>query len=203
MPMSKNIDVFTDADLVKMICGQAYDRERALHYIYVQSGWTKEAMRGLQKQGVSVSDAKNAIQEALIVLDKHIREGDFDKQKSVQQYFWGICKGRVFSNNRSQWRISHVEETPDDIVKHTPETETISNDTKTILRQLIGQLSERCQERLRLYLLSFSHKEVRDIMNLPSEEMARKLAHDCRSKLGKLIDKNPTLKNNLKSDLKN
>ena len=83
--MPKNSDKLTDATLIQLICGQATDRDKAFQYIFVQSGWRKEAMNRLQKEGVPLQNAKDAFQEALIALDQHIRSGSFDKKKSLKQ----------------------------------------------------------------------------------------------------------------------
>ena len=48
-------------------------------------------------------------------------------------------------------------------------------------------------------MLSFSMKEIRELMHISSDAMTRKLAFECRQKLGALIDENPTLKRYLQN----
>ena len=197
--MLRNIETFTDADLVQMICGQKLDRERALHYIFVHSGWLKEVMSGLRHQGVALQDANDAIQEALITLDKHVRSGSFDRTKPLKQYFWGICKGRAYSNNRSKKRINDDGVIPEEVISDTPETEMLKIEKKDIIRRLLNQLDETCRDLLSRYMLSFSMKEIKEEMQIVSDAMTRKKAHDCRQKLANMIDNNPTIKRYLKN----
>lgn len=197
--MPKDAEKFTDEDLVKMICGQVIERDKALHYIFVRSGWLNEAMNNLKKQGVNLQDAKDAVQEAFIVLDKKVRDGKYKSDKSLKNYFFGICNGRIYSNRRSVWRIGSDENMPVAIIDDNPETEMVKTEKKTIIRKLLNQLDDKCRDVLTHYMLSFSMKEIRELMNLKNENTTRKLAFDCRLKLAELIDKNPTLKRYLKN----
>ncbi len=197
--MSKNPKKFTDEVLIQMICGQNVDRDRALHYIFVDSGWQEEAMHYLQHKGVHLQNAKDAFQEALIALDQHIRSGSFDKKKSLKPYFMGICEGRAFSNKRSQQRIDNQAEMPIVVTSETPETETLKTEKRDIIRRLLLQLDDKCRILLNHYMLSFSMKEIREMMHISSDAMTRKMAFECRQKLGALIDENPTLKRYLQN----
>lgn len=197
--MPKNAEMFTDANLIRMICGQSTDREKALHYIFVHSGWFKEAMNHLQKKGIPSQDAKDAIQEAFIILDKQVRNGSFERDKPLKQYFLGICAGRVYSNKRSQKRINESDEMPVIVHPDTPETETLETERKNIIRRLLNQLDDKCRDLLTHYMLSFSMKEIRELMNITSDVMTRKMAYDCRQKLANLIDNNPTIKRYFKN----
>lgn len=197
--MPINSEKFTETDLVFMICGDAIDRDKALHYIYAHSGWLKEAKKGLQDRGVSSHDTKDALQEALITLDKHVRNGTFDKNKSLKQYFWGICKGKVYVQQRSQKRTKNQEFLPDETVFETPETEILDIEKKDILNRLLKQLGDKCHDVLTHYMLSFSMKEIKVELGIKNENLTRKTAFDCRQKLATMIDNNPSLKRYFKN----
>jgi RNA polymerase sigma factor (sigma-70 family) len=198
--MSKNPDRLTDDILIQLMCGQALDRDKAFQYIFVQSGWRKEAMNRLQKEGVSLQNAKDAVQEAVITLDKHVRDGHFNPNYALKDYFFGICKGRANSHKRSTKRIDNTDDFPIVTTSNTPETDILQAEVEHIIRLLLNQLDDKCRDLLTHYMLSFSMKEIRDKMNITSDAMTRKMAHDCRKKLGELIDNNPTLKRYLKSE---
>jgi RNA polymerase sigma factor (sigma-70 family) len=157
-------------------------------------------MLRLKGQGVSLQNAKDAFQEALITLDQHIRSGNFDRNKPLKPYFMGICEGRAFSNKRSTKRIDTNEEMPIIITPDTPETETLETERKEILRQLLQKLDDKCRVLLTHYMLSFSMKEIRELMNISSDSLTRKMASGCRQKLAELIDANPRLKRYLKNE---
>jgi len=192
--MLKKNEKFTDAELVRKICSVATERDEALHYIFVVSGWRKQASSKIQMQGYDVQDVKDAIQEAMIILDRKVRDGSFDKEKSLKNYFLGICEGRAYSFKRSRIRISSEEEMPIVSYSETPETEYFTKETKNLVRRLLDQLDEVCKELLTHYMLSFSMKEIQTEMQISSGSNTRKKAFECRQKLALLINNSNYLK---------
>ena len=180
--------------MVRKICSVATERDEALHYIFVVSGWRKEASSKIQMQGYDVQDVKDAIQEAMIILDRKVRDGSFDKEKSLKNYFLGICEGRAYSFKRSRIRISSEEEMPIVSYSETPETEYFTKETKNLVRRLLDQLDEVCKELLTHYMLSFSMKEIQTEMQISSGSNTRKKAFECRQKLALLINNSNYLK---------
>ena len=194
--MPKRNQTFSNEELPYMICGEAADREAAWHYIYVHSGWREEALRKLKRKGIHLSNAQEAVQEACIVLDRKVRAGDFDKTKSLKDYFLGICEGRVYSNHRSRKHVDsekEVEKIPIS-TPETPESDFLKEEEKNIIRLMLQKMDEKCSNLLKLYMLSFSMKEIRAKMDLTSDATTRKAAFDCRQKLAQLFDKNPAMK---------
>ncbi len=194
--MSK-LEDFSDAALIAKICGQAKDRNKALQYIFAQSGWCENIIAQLRKRGATVAVAENAIQDSLIVLDRQVRCGQFKKGESLENYFWGICKWMYIRATKQRKDLS-IEGTKEDLEEKSPETEIFKDNLKEIVRQLLSQLNGRCQSALKLYMLSFSMREIGDELQT-NENHARKIVHDCRLKLAELIDENPDLKSELKN----
>jgi len=197
--MPKNAETIADEILVGMICGQEKDRYSALRYIYEQSDWRKEAMSKLRQQGVDEHDAKDVVQDALIILDRKVRGGKFELGKSLKLYFLGICTKRAYSNKRGQKQVAGQSEMPIVVVSDTPETEMLKDELKGIVRKLLDQLDDNCRDLLTYYMLSFSMREIRDLLGIKSDVMTRKMALICRQKLASLIDNSPTMKRFLKN----
>ncbi len=197
---SKTNGKFTDEQLVGMICGSAEERERALHFLFVHSGWREEALTQLQRRGAGWQDAKDAVQEAFITLDKQVRSGGFEKGRSLKAYFWGVCEGRIYSYKRGKKRVENGSEAPVMVEDETPESELLKAERKNMIRKALWRLDDRCRDLLTRYMLSFSMKEIREQLNIVSEGMTRKIAFDCRQKLAALIDNHPSLRRYLKNE---
>jgi RNA polymerase sigma factor (sigma-70 family) len=191
--MLKKPHTLTDRALIEMLCGLETDRQKALQHIYVE--WGKEAVFTLQKQGTSMVDTKDAVQEALIILDRQVREGSFKQGQSLKNYFIGIAQKRVYVAQRSQKRVDYKGELPPLMQTETPETTYLDKEAKDIIRQLLNTMETKCRDILKLYMLSYSMKEIRAKLNIVSDEMTRKTAFDCRKKLGQMIDNQPFLQN--------
>lgn len=194
--MSKTSEALTDEALKKMICASPAERETALHYIFVKSGWREQALSILKGKGVPQPDAEDAVQEALIALDRHVREGGFAEGQSLKNYFVGICKGRVYVHQRSRQRIHTTSDMAGFQINtgQTPETAILETEQKNMVRRLLNLLDHKCRDLLKLYMLSFSMKEIKDELGIKSDEMTRKSAYDCRKKFASLLDENPLIK---------
>jgi RNA polymerase sigma factor (sigma-70 family) len=183
-------NTYTDKQLVAMVQGAEGERNAALHYIYVDSGWRRIAFKVIRSQGGGVQDAEDAIQEAVIVLDDHVRKGKFQGKASLKNFFIGICRGRWYSNRRSVQRLQWAEEPVPaafaDVLE--PESLLLENEQKNAIRKLVQRLDERCRELLRLYKLAYSFEEIATALELGSANNARQRTHQCRKKLAAFMD---------------
>lgn len=181
---------FTDEQLLVMIQGAEQERNAALHFIYVDSGWRRIAFKVLRAQGGGVQDAEDAIQEAVIVLDDHVRTGKFQGKASLKNFFIGICRGRWYSNRRSVHRLDWTDEPlpAQHAAVEEPESLLLKKEQKTAIRALFQQLDERCRALLQLYKLAYSFEEIAATLELGSANNARQRTHQCRQKLTKLME---------------
>lgn len=184
---------YKDEQLVALLKGAAPDRDAALRFIFVESGWRNVAFRAIRNMGGGIQDAEDAIQEAVIVLDEHVRAGKFQGASTLKNYFIGICRGRWHSNLRSVQRLEWSEEPlPAQSADDTdPETMLLENEQKTVLRDALGQMDERCRELLSLYKLAYTMDEIADNLGLGNANNARQRIHQCRQKLAKMIEHIP------------
>lgn len=192
-------ETYTDHILASHVCGSAEQREQALEYIYVHSGWREAALASLRLSGASTADARDAVQEALISLDHHLRNGRYDPGRSLKNYWLGICHGQLATRQRSNRRTSYPGDptgaaaalSPAD----DPETLHLKSEEKQLIRQALDRLDQRCRDLLTRYMLSFSMKEIREEFQIVSDAMTRKAAMNCRKKLFQLFEEKPVLKN--------
>ncbi len=184
---------YTNQQLVNMIRGSAASRDQAFYYIFHHSGWVRRAEQLLQKDSF-VTDIDEAIQEALVALDNHIRNFNYKEDMPLSNYFLGICKGRIFSNRRSQQKLTYTDQyyKLDKIDRVDPEIIMLQKEQKSLIRSLLKQLGEPCKTALQLYQLSYSMKEIGVALG-KSEQMAKKINFNCRKKLKALMESSPNL----------
>ncbi len=184
---------YTDEQLTTFLKGAASDRDTALRFIFVESGWRRIAFRIIKSLGGGVQDAEDAIQEAIIVLDEHVRTGKYRQTANLKNYFLGICRGRWHSNRRS---VHRVDWTPEPLFTYTadpdePESILLKNEQKDALRAVLDQIDERCRELLHLYKLAYSMDEIAAALGFGNANAARQRTHHCRQKLAKMLEKMP------------
>ncbi len=181
---------YTDEQLIALLKGNDAEREIALHYIFVESGWRRIALQVILARGGALHEAEDAIQEAIIVLDEHVRLGNFKGAATLKNYFIGICRGRWQSNRRSVRRIKWTD-TPMPLTQADPDEPAsllLQSEQQDVVRNILAQMDERCRELLRIYMLGYAMEEIAAAADLGNANNARQRVHQCRQKLSKLIE---------------
>lgn len=192
----------SDAELIRMIRGAEAEREAALRYIYLESGWRQIARSIILGDRGSAADADDAVQEALIKLDNHVRNFRYREEGSLKNFFLGICRGRWYSARRSVKRLDYTDDPfKMDAVEHLdPAVLMLADEQKSIINELLKILDVSCREVLMLYKLSYSMEEITEQLALKNTNNARQKVHKCREKMRKLAYHHPAFSEYLKDD---
>jgi RNA polymerase sigma factor (sigma-70 family) len=185
----------TDAKLIAMIRQPGAGRKEALRFIFLS--WQNIAKAILLKTGAHITEVENAIMEAIIVLDNHIRNSKYEKKSNLKNFFIGICKGRLYSNKRGTRRIEWTDDPLkiDGIEMQEPETLMLEKEEKTLIRNMLNMLDPKCREVLKLYQLSYPNKEIAEEVGLGNANNARQWVSICKKRLKELVIKNPLFTN--------
>ena len=191
---------YREEALLKMICGTSDERDKALAYLYMDSGWINEAKIIFKRSGMSTEDSDDLIQEAFITFDRNLRNGTYLVELgTLKNYFLGICKNKMIMEQRRSSKASmRMDHAPELQHGETPETILLLSEEKNIIRRLLNLLNERCKELLKLYMLSYSMKEIKAEIKLDSDNAARQATFNCRKKFAELFEQRPSLKKNFK-----
>lgn len=191
---------YREETLLKMICGTSDERDKALAYLYMDSGWINEAKIIFKRSGMSIEDSDDLIQEAFITFDRNLRNGTYLVELgTLKNYFLGICKNKMIMEQRRSSKASmKIDQAPELENGETPETILLLSEEKNIIRRLLNLLNERCKELLKLYMLSYSMKEIKAEIKLDSDNAARQATFNCRKKFAELFEQRPSLKKNFK-----
>lgn len=174
---------WSDEQLIRMICGAKQERNQALQYVYHLSGWRAMVHDYILKNRGTVQDAEDAFQEAITIFDRAIRNNKFQKNSALSTYFFGIAKWYWLGQLRKRRPTDELPSQMPGQISESVEELVISEEKKRYLDEAIALLGERCKEVLGLYKLSYSMKEIAEIVQFSSADMAKKEAYDCRKKL--------------------
>ena len=177
------------------------DRNTSLRYIFME--WRNDATHFLYRYGGNTQDMEDAVQEAVIILDNHVRNGKFKGHASLKSYFIGICKGVLYSKRRSQNRVDLSDQATDfdDVETQQPEVLMLKSEQKQLMAELLQMLEETCNKVLQLYRMSYSMQEIADQLQLGNTNNARQRVFKCRKKLTGLVSQHPLFANYFKGAL--
>lgn len=194
---------FTDEELVQMIQGKEEDRHQALRYFFLDTSLERMVFSKIRERGGPTQDAQDAYQEAFKVFQRNVRNNDFEGRSALRSYFVGIAIKVWEDMNKRSWNRrtnltddhSKMDSTSDD----TPLIQTEAVERKTLVRQLLDQMGERCKSILWLRANAHSMEEIAIKIGLSSAEMAKKEAYRCNNRLREMVLSKPELVHLVKS----
>jgi RNA polymerase sigma factor (sigma-70 family) len=169
-------------------------RDDALKHIYENEKLRQSVSYLVTNNGGNIQDAEDVYQDTLILFDRQIRTGRFKGESTWTTYFIGIAKWRWISMKRKfgrdvELKIEHINEQVESV-----EVDTIENEKRALIDDVLAKIGERCKALLKLYKLSFSMEEIAQQLGLSSPEMAKKNAYECRKKFKDFVTENPAYK---------
>lgn len=194
--MKNSLPTYTDEILADLIKGSDKHRDEAIQYVL--KSWKHEVVAVLNRQGANKAEIDYALEEAIVVFDRHIREGTFREESSLKTFLISICK-QTF-RNKERWLKSEKAHTSLDDIKsdiptaETPLTRLYSSEVSKFVQKILAALSLRCRDLLTLYMLSFTNKEIKEQMDIPTENAVGNALFECRQKFRQLCEKSPLFK---------
>lgn len=182
---------WSDEALVSGIRAGGSARDEALKRLYLMPGLRETVIRHVMANGGSRQDAQDIFQEALVILDRNVREGRYEARSALTTYFVAIAKWRWVTVRRQHGRYTEISPTHYDTEVESPEAETIRTEYRELFQEALAQIGERCRELLRLYQLDHSMEEIAQIMHYNSADVAKKEAYRCRTRFRELLQNNP------------
>lgn len=178
---------YTDDQLIDMIRnGDDVSRKKALCQIYL-SGYKLAKARILSKGGMR-DEAGDAINNAIIILDNHIRNFNYENKAPIKNYFIGICYWQWLSTKGKNDRIdpSGDKAIPEMADFKTPGVLMLEAERKELVQKALSQLGDPCKRALMLYGLSHSLDEIAAELRI-GYHYAKQMLFRCRKKLWTLL----------------
>jgi len=184
----------SDDDLVERLSGNAGEmhRQEALRQIFLDQDLRTIVLSHILKNGGTKDDAKEVFQEAVLQLERAIRENRFERKSTVRTFFVSIAKWQWVNTQRKQNR--QVEWNPETYQAGSVESVDVrvyDKETRHCLDSAIGTLGQRCKDLLRYWSMSYTPEELCDLFGFSSPEMAKKESYRCRTRLKAYFDANP------------
>ncbi len=189
----KDTKHLTDQTILGAILGSQLEREQVFGYLYLHSGWKEKAVKFVVLEGGDSSTGEDIFQEALILLDRNIRENKFQNHSSLQTYFMGIVRQYWFNQQRKKRPMALSPEMKQ-LDEQDLEREVLRKEREHIIQVVMQTIGDHCKKVLSLYKLSLSNEEIARELGLSSPEMAKKYTYRCREKFKAFIEKHPVIK---------
>ncbi len=188
-----------DAILLEWILsGKPRERDKAFEYLYRNHYASVEA-HILRNKGTG-EEVKDVFQDGLVILFNQVVDGRFKRESTIKTYLFAICKNlwlKRLSKRRNKTDLEMLPDTPDE--QQDIEAELIGTEEEQLVAKLVAKLGAPCQEILTLfYYEKHSMKQIRDMLRLASEQVAKNKKLKCMKKLREMILNHPQYVRELK-----
>jgi RNA polymerase sigma factor (sigma-70 family) len=172
----------------KYIQGIASSDSKVLDEIYIK--YSKAILKLVVDNNGTTDDAKDVIQESLIIIYKKAKKGDFQLTSSFLTYFYAVARHvwwKMLKKKRTNGVSIH--ENLALIDDNNVEEVILYSEKHNFYLNKLKELSEGCRQILELYIAGKKMKEVVVIMGFKSVGYARKRKFKCKEQLMNLIEK--------------
>jgi len=158
--------------------------------------WFPEVRSYIAKNNGDVNDAADLFQEALMAILRRARKGNFELSVPFGGYFYFIYRNKWIDKLRKNKKMRVIndedERYKDEVATKTMAEQTVEEDDRYQLYKLcFKNLTEACQNVLRLTFEGLATKVIQEQLNFASVNSANQRIHRCRGNLQKLIRQHP------------
>ena len=185
----------TDSELIDLIrADNLRQRDQAFAYFYTRYFSMIENL--IMKNNGSPEDVKDIFQDGLLVLFHQVVSRRFLGQSKIKTYFYSICRNlwlKRLSKKRPKVEFDQVGELSD------PAPDTVSlligTEREQRVEKMLEQLGPQCNAILKLFYYDrLSMKEIKEELQLASEQVAKNKKLKCTKRLRSLVIEHPVFK---------
>jgi RNA polymerase sigma factor (sigma-70 family) len=146
--------------------------------------------RNIRHAGGTSDDARDLVQDAIILIFNKLRQGDLVLTGSFAAFFLGIC--RNLWGNRLQKIAGRMVTIPEEAKYNIASDDDWHVHEEQLARHRLfyrafGQLGALCQQLLRLFMEGKSMEEIMQTLELASYDYTRRRKYLCKEKLIEII----------------
>lgn len=171
---------------IEIIEGIRKQDDRILNWIY--DNYYRVVRDHVVKNSGSDDDVSDVLQDSVITLYEQIAEGKLNLTTDLKGYFFGIARNIWNSQLRKKQKTCEL------ITDHADD-DAIEDSNNHLLEKIVSRaftkLKPDQQAVLNLFAEGNSYEEIAVIMNLKSEEYARRKKYLCKESLMDLVKEDP------------
>lgn len=148
----------------------------------------------LDNNGTS-DDAKDVMQEALVIVYKKSQDINFKLTSSFFTFFYSVCRNiwwRMLQKKRNK-PTDVIDDNHDISAGIDIENEIMTRERQRFYVQKMKELSAGCRQLLELFLEGKTMREITDLLKFGSEGYARKRKYKCKKQLLNKVKNDPLL----------
>jgi len=182
---------YTDQQIIEAFRTGGIERNRAWEFAY--KDWRDRIIGTIVAKNGTREEAKEAMQEVVMVFERRVRRPDFMLQHKLSTYFIS-CVYRQWARNRKSGKMSVVDLEDRHLTGfvESVEADIAQSDLASLLDESLARLGDRCKSILRFFMNGFSMKEIAEKMGFDGgEQVARNEKRKCQERYETYLREHP------------
>lgn len=201
-PFCKNryycmLTTWNDAALIAALSGKEAERNRALQHLVQGTDWCAQVIRHVKANSGTEEDGEELFLDVLTILDRNVRNGDFEGRSSMKTYFMRIATFRwlkELAKRRPELSAQPLLDT-DEGVQESVERAIIAAEHESVFAQVMTEVGLRCKRIFELAHLGYTSQEIAQEVGISDADQAKKEKSRCKKRLLQLLADRPELRN--------
>lgn len=187
----KGYNKYSDEELIQGI----YNHDSRIIQSIINECYPLVKKLVLSRNG-SELDVDDAIQEAIIVLYRKIREESFISTGSIKSYLLVIARNQWYLELKRRNGLFQISDRFDVAIDIDDETLQLieKNDRYRLFREKFEELSDSCKKVIRMYLMKVPISEITRILGYTSTQITRNRRFKCKEELIRKIKRTSMFK---------
>jgi RNA polymerase sigma factor (sigma-70 family) len=141
----------------------------------------------------SVDDAIDIFQDAMVILCKQARTGNYNLNYDVSGFLFTVCKNRWINKVKRDSRMVRLETQGDKAYLYDFTSDIITTEKVKTLKEMIHKLGEKCFKLLQLAVYQqLENPEICTIMGFATVNAVKTQKYKCKQKLLEMIESDPS-----------
>lgn len=178
------LNFFQDQQFIERI--KENDRS-VLGEVYVK--FEKQICTYIQSHGGDEFDAKDILQETIIVLWQNVNSGRFDLSSKLNTYLIAIAKNKWHNELRKRGKVQKNQITEDKKDEYPGQLETIlSNEKAEMIHEALNKIKSICKKLLLLfYFEERSLEEITKLLKFSNVNVTKSKKYQCKKSLQEIL----------------
>ena len=182
---------FTDQQIIEAFQKGGQNRNHAWEFAY--KDWRDRIFGAIVAKNGTREEAKEAMQEVVMVFERRVKRPDFVLQHKLSTYFIS-CVYRQWIKSRKSGKMSVVDLEDRHLAGfvESVEADIAQTELANLLDESLARLGERCKAILRHFMNGYSMKEIAEKMDFAGgEQVARNEKRKCQERYETYLREHP------------
>lgn len=189
--MELNNQNYTDESIVAGIRAGGTKRDWALRCLFLDTKLRGYIMGFVKNYGGNEPDGEDTFQDAIIILERQVREGTFNGTGSIGGYLQGIARRIWLRKHSRNNKIESLSPNQDSGIEEAPDVQFIEEEKSKAIEEILNRIGEKCKQILTMYKLKHTMEEIAAALSFASRDVAKNEAYQCRQRFRNFVKERP------------